>query len=275
MKHRLIYMIICLIFLTGCAHGPTETVPTTQPMVTEQTAAPTELPETEPPQTEPIAVLDFEAGAHLLKFTDESTGDYLDYYLFVPENAVEDMPLLVFLHGDGEVGHPERLEHYGPMIKAKEIYGEDFPFLALYPCTRSYSWTSGYIPRTLKALIDTTVESYRIDSDRIIITGHSRGSVGVWYMISAYGDYFSAAIPISCGPFAALDLDACDNVPVWAFAGSGDQLENRYSTTMKWAVDQIVEYGGTAQLQILKNVTHANTCVEAFSEDVFTWMLEQ
>lgn len=273
MKRCLFYIVICLI-LTGCAHRPMETVLPTEPAVMEQTV-PTQLPETEPAQTEPVPFLDLEPGAHLLRFTDESTGDYLDYYLFVPENAVEDMPLLIFLHGDGEVGQPERLEHYGPMIKAKEIYGEDFPFLALYPCTRSYSWTSGYIPGTLKALIDTTVESYHIDADRIIITGHSRGSVGVWYMVSEYGDYFSAAIPISCGPFAALDLDACIKVPIWAFAGSGDQLEKHYSTTMRWAVDEIVEYGGAAQLQILENVTHANTCVEAFSADVFIWMIDQ
>ena len=42
----------------------------------------------------------------------------------------------------------------------------------------------------IKELIDETCDKYLCDTDHIIITGMSGGAVGVWSMVSKYGDYF-------------------------------------------------------------------------------------
>lgn len=283
MKKITILLFLTVFLLSGCRtqNIQPETIATEPPVTAAPTQAPT-LPPTEPPTeapteppTEPIRYLEIEAGTHLMKYTDEENNDYMDYYLFVPENATEDMPLFIFLHGDGEVPYPTRLENYGPMVSAKEIYGNEFPFIAVFPHTRVYSWTSATIPITLKGLLDDVIETYHINKDSVILTGHSRGSIGVWQLLSEHGDYFSAAVPISCGPGAELDLEACAKVPVLGFVGNWDEAESQYGYAMKWSIDKINEMGGYAELRVLDRVNHANTCVAAFTEEIFEWLLSQ
>ena len=247
----------------------TEPVPTILEVVTEPTTIPTE-------KIIPVpASLNVESGNYLETFTDPNTNDYLDYYLFLPNNAVEGMPLIIFLHGDGEVNQVRSLENFAMSKKMKEIYGYDFPFIAISPCTRLYSWTSGTIPTTLKALIDNIVETYHIDTNKIIITGHSRGSMGVWYMISTYGDFFSAAVPVSCqSQWMTLNATECAKVPILAFVGTGmDYSYYGYGMTMD--VEAINEAGGNATLVILDGCDHAMTMTEAYSIETFEWMLQQ
>lgn len=227
-----------------------------------------------PEITTPDLSLDIAPGSYLLKYEDEITGDYLDYYIFIPENAEISMPLVVFLHGDGEINQPETLENYGMIGKAREIYGERYPFIALSPCTRVASWTDGTIPETLKGLIDQTAETYLVDRNRIIITGHSRGAMGVWYMISTYGDYFSAAVPISCGASVQLDFDSCATVPVLAFVGDTGEDEYKYRLAMERIIYCIQEAGGKAELIILDNAVHGQTHA-AYTAETFWWMLDQ
>lgn len=279
MKKIISIVILLFLILCGCTQvsdkptqpsiAPTEAI--TVPPTESPTEPPTELP-TEPP-TEPIISIDMEAGSYLERYEDSETDNYFDYYLHIPNNAIEGMPLFVFLHGDGEVALPIRLENYGPIKAAREIYGEDFPFIAIFPCTRVQSWTNGTIPQTLMNLIDYTVERFQSDTSRIMLTGHSRGSIGVWYLISEYGDYFSCAVPISCGPTTELDYEKCATVPVRAIAGKVGELENRYGYAMKWAVANIVECGGDAEIIVLDNVNHMKSSTLAYTQELFEWMI--
>ena len=157
----------------------------------------------------------------------------MEYYTFIPENATENMPLVIFLHGDGEVGRIWALENNAMMTSVREIYGNSFPFIAIAPCTRSETWIDWTIPDTLMNLIEYVVTTYCIDTDHIIITGHSRGAVGVWYYINTYGDYFSAAVPIR------------------AFCGNYEEFERNYSYTMSVQIEEIVHGGGTLNLYFI------------------------
>lgn len=246
------------------------TIETTTPVDAE---TPPDIPSVSTGSTE--APLEIPAGSHFLRFDSVDTGDYLDYYLFIPENAVAEMPLVVFLHGDGQVYDPEGLENYGPISCAREIYGENYPFILISPCTRVFSWTDGSIPATLMELINTVIDQYRIDRKHLIITGHSRGAIGVWYMISEYGDIFSAAVPVSCGADRALNSERLATVPVYAIAGDIGQDERIYSYKMEMLVSQINELGGNAEFSLLQGCSHADTDTAAYTQETFEWMLEQ
>jgi predicted peptidase len=280
---------ICLIsvILTGCFHSEigrtepaeTELNTTTEPTVlpSDPTAPPTEaptLPPTEPP-TEPVLYLDKEAGIYQENFQDEIENKDMDYYLFIPENATQEMPLVVFLHGDGEVNQIEKLENNSLMSSVWEIYGDNFPFIAISPCTRAKSWIDWYIPRTLKNLIDSVAETYNVDTDHIIITGHSRGAVGVWHMVNKHGDYFSAAVPISCYAWEKLKMDTCTKVPIRAFCGTYEEFERKYSGTMEYQISQISSNGGDAKFTLFSGLKHAETPAAAYTKELFEWMLSQ
>lgn len=277
MKKFLTVLLLLSFVLCGCSG---ESSVTSEPTVesTEVQTIPTTEAVTEPttvPTTEPDLSISVEAGEHTDTFTDDQTGDYMEYILNVPENAIKDMPLVVYLHGDGSVGRLDAVRSNAFIAKTKQIYGEEYPYIILSPCTRTTSWISGNIPTTLKGLIDAVAQECEINTDQIIITGFSRGSIGVWYMISTYGDYFSAAIPVSCGNDSQLNIENCCKVPLRAFAGNGNQTEALYYFAMEYNVKRIAEAGGDAQITQLQGKIHSETQAEAYCLETFEWMLEQ
>lgn len=277
-KQSKLCICLMLIFLCGCTHNDQSEIPISEPTMCSdhiETSFTTPVSEKSPETTVLDLSLSVDNGAYLSTYSDENTGDYLDYYLFIPEKAEIGMPLVVFLHGDGQIGQPDSLVNYGMINKAREIFGEHYPFIAISPCTRSASWTDGTIPDTLKGLIDQTIETYSTDPNRTIITGHSRGAMGVWYMISTYGSFFSAAVPVSCGASVQLDFDTCATVPVMAFVGDTGEYEYRYRLSMERIIYCINESDGKAELRILDNATHGETAQMAYTAEVFAWMLEQ
>ena len=279
MKRTIIILAAALV-LTGCT--PVEPDPTdvaesalfeTTETIrqTEVTYTPTE--EITVPSTENLK-LNIPEGSYCERFC-YSDIDFMDYWLYIPENARPEMPLVIFLHGIGEVGRVDALENYGMISRAREIYGDSFPFIALNPCVQVKSWTYGENPRVLKALIDYIVTECEIDHDKIIITGHSLGSIGTWYMLSQYGNYFSAAVPVSCGCDEILNYDNIAQVPINAFVGDVGTYERNYANGMQRIIGFLKEAGGTGTLTILPGLTHTDTITQVYDQDVFEWMLSQ
>ena len=268
---KTLFLLSLGLLLCGCASpSPQETAP---PMTTAATAEP--LPQETAVPTEAPS-LPYGPGDHLLRFDSTEYDDYLDYYLHIPEAARPNMPLIIFLHGDGEVGNLEGLSCYGLMEAAKEVYGEEYPFIAITPCTRTISWVTESIHGTLTELIEDVIESTMADREKIIITGHSRGAIGTWNLISLYGDYFSAAVPISCDcGDRIIDYSTAAQVPLWAFVGSEGDLDQKYVRSMGYMCDQVTAAGGNAQFTILWSDYHNDTCKNAFTPELFQWMLEQ
>ena len=277
---QIMILLAAAILLTGCVANvpvpaePTEMIAAEPSETTQQTKAtfmPTE--ETVEPSTE-APKLSIPQGSYCESFRCNDSG-FMNYWLYIPENAVPDMPLVIFLHGIGEVGRVDALENYGMISRAREIYGEEFPFIALNPCVQTNSWTYGENPAILKALIDYIVVTCEIDPDRIILTGHSLGSIGTWYMLSQYGDYFNAAVPVSCGCDEQLNYDNIAKVPINAFVGYVGTYERNYANGMQRIIGSVIEAGGTGTLTILPSLTHIDTITEVYTQEVFDWMLSQ
>ncbi len=208
-------------------------------------------------------------------FADPDTGYTMDYWVFLPENAQQDLPLVVFLHGDGNIGEPDTLPESGIVQQARSLYENDFPFVLLVPNTRVASWEDWPIPDTLLSLIDHTVREYQCNADRVVITGHSRGAIAVWYLICNHPELFSCAIPVSCSNDMLFYADIAAPVPIRAFVGSEyDDYEN-YGRAMQGLVENVNLYGGDATLTILEGCHHGETSWQAYTRDVFDWMVSQ
>jgi len=249
--------------LCGCtaAQIPPESVPeptaASEPAASEPTAPATE-PAAEPtePTTEPTEdpnLLNVEAGSFFSKYTDPNSNDFLELYTFVPENAAKNMPLIVFLHGDGEIGQSYLLEHIALVDNAKEIYGEEFPFIAIAPCKRQKSWCEYQVPRTVLSLIDDTIQRYEIDPEKVIITGFSSGAMGAWYMITNHTELFSCCVPISCPNEYPILYHKIKDIPIWGFVG---EKEEYYTQKMAEIINWTVEIGGDAKLTVLEGMYH-------------------
>lgn len=275
MKHLLCLLLAlaAAFSLTACA-APEADTPTTAPAVTDATVeASAAATETAAPESTAAPFVRAPGSYKECYNSGKSSESWMEYYIHIPEGATENMPLVVFLHGDGEVGLIDDLESYGLIESAKNVYGEEFPFITISPCTRIYSWIQEDVSLLLKEIIDSVVKDYAIDENRIIITGHSRGAIGTWDLISRYGDFFSAAVPVSCNNENPLNLKNAAKVPVWGFVGDQGDIEKKYADYMGQAVDLLVNAGGDAKLTQLEEHWHIDTDTGAYTEEVFEWML--
>ncbi len=201
-----------------------------------------------------------------------SSGSSMEYYMYVPENAVRGMPLVVFLHGDGLVGLPDDLKHCGIVTRAKEIYGADMPFILLLPSTTVPSWTDYGIPYTLRELIDSIAGEYSCDTRRISVTGHSRGATGVWTMVTLNPNYFSAAAPVSCSA-VSLRPESFLHTPLRALVGDGYNDYDYYGRDMENHVSALRQAGASASLTIIENCSHGEAETRAYTKELFDWLI--
>lgn len=244
----LLFVSVCLC-LFGCDRHSEDTLPATEPTL------------------KPI-----DPGVFLDTYSEESTGRTIDYHLYIPQNATEQMPLMIYLHGIGEIGSPALNESNPLIVNAQAVYGDRYPFIILAPTCNFSSWLSKEMPARVKSLIDYIVDEYHIDKDKIILTGHSMGSSGVFRLVQTYADFFSAAVPVSDPDVSLVDAESCISVPIWAFAGS---LESPFNADIERLVGKIEGYGGYARYTEFENVKHSNTVHHAFSKDTFEWALSR
>ena len=162
-----------------------------------------------------------EPGKQLAQKLERTVKVTMNYLLYLPkEYAQQDAwPLLLFLHGAGERGDDlERVKVHGPpkLIAA----GKEFPIIVVSPQCPSSQW---WQPHELAALIDEIVEKYKVDQDRIYVTGLSMGGYGTWSLAGFSANRFAAIVPI-CGGGDPRSVRRFSHLPVWAFHGAKDSV---------------------------------------------------
>jgi len=159
-----------------------------------------------------------------VKMDDGEREVTLRYLLYLPAEyetrATEQWPLVLFLHGGGERGNDiEKVKIHGPPKLVAQ--GKQFPFVL---CSPQVPTGSRWNADELAKLVDELTNCYRIDRQRLYVTGLSMGGSGTWSLVSAYPDKFAAAMPL-CGRG---DLDAVAKLaktPIWVLVGAKDRSE--------------------------------------------------
>ncbi len=201
-------------------------------------------------------------------------GNYngVDYYQILPDNPTTNLPMIVFLHGDGELGNVEKITNCQIFnyVKSKAAYeAGDFIFLAPLRPTSEYA-TSTNITKT-KSVIDYIADKYQVDMDRIAITGMSGGAILTWGMVSAYPDYFSCTMPMSCGP-AGANAENFKTTPVYSISGTV-AVESSYKSQMESFVNKINSLGGNARHVTYQGDSHGTIQNRYRDVELFKWML--
>ena len=176
--------------------------------------------ETNPPQVQ--------TGQHAYSFRKDSAAPVAtDYLLYLPEEygtTEKEWPLLLFLHGSGERGNDiNKVELHGPpKLIAKDL--KRLPFVIVSPqCPEGDRWGNDSQIDTLNKLLDDLISRYRIDVNRVYITGLSMGGYGTWSLAAAQPDRFAAIAPV-CGGGNVKQAESMAHLPVWVFHGDKDQI---------------------------------------------------
>lgn len=176
------------------------------------------------------------------KTLDKQVTVRLNYLLYLPEGYEQDKdkkwPLILFLHGAGERGDDlEKVKIHGPpkLVEQKNRPFE-FPFILVSPQCPADSW---WEPFSLNVLLDEIQANYRIDVDRVYLTGLSMGGFGTWDLAMRYPERFAAIAPI-CGGGNPLMAFRMRNLPVWVFHGDADPVVSvALSDTMVEALTRV------------------------------------
>jgi acetyl esterase/lipase len=192
----------------------------------------------------------------------------VNYLLFLPEGYAKSdkaWPLLVFLHGSGESGNDlAKVKTHGPpkIVETRK----DFPFIVVSPQSPGFGWNVD----ALHALVDEIVAKYRVDPDRVYLTGLSMGGFGTWALAAAYPEQFAAIVPI-CGGGRPADGKRLRGVPAWVFHGAKDRtVPLERSEAM---VKALKEAGGEVKFTVYADAGH-DSWTQAYNDpELYRWLL--
>jgi predicted peptidase len=210
--------------------------------------------------------------AHVLDATI-SHPVHLPYLLFLPSTYAvtpeTHWPLILYLHGGSLRG--EEVEQLRTLGLPHKLESEpSFPFVVVSPqCPAGEIWTDA---EAIDELLDRVIRDYRIDQQRIYVTGHSMGGRGALYFAYRLPWRFAAVLALS--PYSPITAWAnkLAQIPLWLFQGSADTLAP--ITETKELVSAIQSAGGHPRFNSLEGRDHF--ILDVYDRpDVYQWLLQQ
>lgn len=211
-------------------------------------------------------------GSAFAQQTEEAVKPFIEQYLaYVPDgydSTLKAYPLVIFLHGSGERGNDiEKVKVHGIPRLIKE--GKKFPFIVIAPqCPDGVRWNTG----ALKALYDEVILKYRVDVDRVYLTGMSMGAFGAWDFAIQYPELFAALVPI-CGGGNPKEVCAVSNIPTWVYHGEKDDVVPLFKSADM--VEALEACNGKVTFTTYPNANHDAWTETYASKQLYEWMLLQ
>jgi thiol-disulfide isomerase/thioredoxin/dienelactone hydrolase len=235
-------------------------------------AAPKTAPANRNPSGEPPPGTGF-----LDKVYQEPDGSESKYVVFIPHtyDGSKLYPAILYLHGAGLRGTDGWLPLRGCLAAAIQNRNEDFPFIAIFPqAHKGESWAAGSAGgERAVAILNQVMKDYRIDADRVTLTGMSMGGEGTWSLAAADPQRWAAIVPI-CGGGNKATAARLKDVPCWCFHGDADKvIPIQESRKM---IQAIKDAGGRPLFQELSGIDHNSCANHAYAiPDLMEWLLLQ
>jgi len=210
-------------------------------------------------------------------FSKESLlcGDsHLKYWLYIPENATENMPLIVYLHGgSGKGDDPDALtrhEGFPQFVQNKLLKA---PAFIVIPQAPEYVHGWDELNDELLLLIEEISDKYRIARDNVSLTGHSMGGIGAW-MVGCHNQKIFARIAPVSGSVGRRMSRFADRatLPVWSFVGSDISDARAYDSNTEF-FPRLVKHNPNATLTVLNGYGHRDTVRAYLEYDIIGWLI--
>ena len=173
------------------------------------------------------------------------------YRVFIPKNRDPNrkIPVMLYLHGSGSRGSDNR-EQAWAFDGAIGAVKDKVDFIVVLPqCANGTFWASVEMSNYALAALDSAVNEFNGDPDRLYLAGFSLGGYGTWQIAAGNPGKFAALMPVAGGvvgnqpidprdratiipsvgvildspdPYAAI-ANAIGQTPVWVFQGAKDE----------------------------------------------------
>lgn len=171
------------------------------------------------------------------------------------------------MHGSGEKGNDiEILKRTGlPRVLEEK---KDMLFIVVSPqCPKNTSWSAN----DLNKLLNEVGIKYRIDKERMYLTGISMGGFTTWYLSIKYPSKFAAIAPI-CGWGSPTLVYKIRKLPVWVFHGEKDNIVPAKKS--KEMVDALQSCGGNVRFTLYTEAGH-NFWTQTYNNPkLYEWFLQ-
>jgi len=166
----------------------------------------------------------------------------MPYRLFQPE-ATGKVPLVMYLHGSGGLGHDNLKQLalgniFGTRVWLLPENQKRFPCYVVVPQTDrgwiKYDFSQqdqepakelpgfGDGARLAVEIVDRLCREFAIDERRVYVMGQSMGGAGTWNVIANRPRFFAAAV-ICCGSTSAENGTESIETPLWNLHGDADK----------------------------------------------------
>ena len=204
----------------------------------------------------------------------------IHYYLYTPANAQENMPLIVYLHSSvPKSGTMDKIKDEDMVTYLLDGGKDSVPAYVLMPYISVPDWGWKAYAEALPVLIEEVVNTYKIDRNRISITGWSMGATNLASVVEQSPDLFSCAVFLS--GYASMErMDVSDayvmsKMPCWFLY----EAEGTAKKNCEDAAEEIRRAGGIAYTTEVPGVNHETFLVfDGGKSDIYgviDWMVEQ
>ena len=224
---------------------------------------------------------------HLQGLYEDPSGLDMRYLVWLPPGYGEDRdkrhPMIVFLHGSGDDDYDAAfVASYGlPAVIAQGDQPDGFDFVVISPqATPGGTWYNGVQPQLVDGIVQTALDTYLVDPDRVYLTGLSMGGYGSWHIAARYPERYAAMVSISGSGFQVSPMPSTDymcplsEVPVWGIHGEKDLIAAYLAIE-----SQVAQYERLCDVKVgwtaLPDDGHFSTYQRAYREPLtYEWMLD-
>ena len=212
------------------------------------------------------------------------TDSDLAYGLYTPSTAAsgKKTPLIIWLHGSGSVGAEYSKFKSNFLSYMKDWKLEGFNAYIVCPLLKHGNWNNQPNKARVYTLVYKILKEKNIDTDKIILAGHSMGAQGIFNIADGKSDFYSALVFLS--PYKAtpstIDINQFKNVPLIGYVGTVEAGEDE--TSYKYATKTFSNTYGSDKM-IIVNSSHGALPKKVFNidnnkdnkSDLVEWMLKQ
>lgn len=156
--------------------------------------------------------------AHAANITVDGT--QRSFILYVPKNLGESRPLLISCHGMNQDANYQK-----GMLQIESV-ADTAKFLTVFPEGIDKSWdiSGDRDIHFVTALIDKMVSQYKIDRNRVYLSGFSMGGMFTYHAMNKIADKIAAFAPISGYPMWGGNFTSSRPVPIIHTHGTSDDV---------------------------------------------------
>jgi chitodextrinase len=188
-----------------------------------------------------------------------------------PDSANKKYPIMIFMHGAGEVGcasnggiyNNEKQLVLGGKLFMDRVDNNEFDGFLFYPQLRSKDagcWGEwGGAPsanfNTIITLLDSMVKYIRMDNDRVFVDGLSGGGVATWRLAEAFPTRIAKIAPTSAAGLI-MNYPAFVHIPIWLATGGKDT--NPSPSMASYSELKVSEIGGQIRRSLYADLGHSS-----------------